>query len=101
VPGPSLFRDVTGRDVGRQDDVRQKYSEIEWRGGRRFVLREHYLFVTPDPGFAHRLGAYAKEAGKSTDSGRFVQFAAEADCVLMPGHRARIVDLRVGKFVDD
>ena len=67
-------------------------------GPRRFLLREHHLLVPSAPGFAGRLGAYGKEAGKSGDSGMFVEFAAEADCVLLPGNRYRIVDLRPGKF---
>ena len=98
VLGPSLFRDVTGRDIGAQDHVRSTYPELEWRGPKRFLLREYHLLVPSAPGFAGRLGAYGKEAGKSGDSAMFVEFAAEADCVLLPGNRYRIVDIRVGKF---
>lgn len=48
--------------------------------------------------FTRLLGAYGKLAQK-LDDGRFmVEFSAEADCVLISGHRYRIVDLRVGKF---
>jgi hypothetical protein len=33
------------------------------------------------------------------DDGRIVvELSAEADCVLMPKNRYRIVDLRIGKF---
>jgi hypothetical protein len=98
VLGPSLFRDVTSRDVGRQDDLRNSFGEIEWRGPKRFVLREHRLFLTKDPSFARRLGSFGQEKDKLDDGRQFVEFSAEADCMLMPGNRYRIVDLRVGKF---
>jgi len=96
--GPSLFRDVTSRDVGAQDDLRESDANIEWRGPDRFVLREHRLFLTRDGGFARRLGPYGKETDKTDDGRIFVEFSAEADCMLVSGHRYRIVDLRVGKF---
>jgi hypothetical protein len=98
VPGPSLFREVTSRDVGSQDDLRTSFSEIEWRGPRRFVLREHRLFLARDAGFARGLGAYGKQTDKTDDGRLFFEFSAEADCLLMPGNRYRVVDLRVGKF---
>lgn len=99
VSGPSVFRDVTSRDAGRKDDhVRASVSEIEWSSSRRFVLREYHLFLTSDPGFARMLGRYGKAKDKVDDGRTFFIFSAEADCVLMPGNRYRIVDLRVGKF---
>jgi hypothetical protein len=98
ILGPSLFREVTSRDVGSQDDLRTSFSEIEWRGPRRFVLREHRLFLARDAGFARSLGAYGKQTDKTDDGRLFFEFSAEAHCRLMPGNRYRIVDLRVGKF---
>jgi hypothetical protein len=98
VSGPSLFKDLTSREVGRGDDLRRSEPEIEWRGGTRFVLREYRLFLTDDPGFTRMLGSYGKVTGKANDGRSFVEFSAEADCILMPGNRYRIVDLRVGKF---
>jgi hypothetical protein len=98
ISGPSLFRDVTSRDVGRQDDLRRSESEIEWRGSKRFVLREYRLFLTSDPSFVRTLGAYGKVTDKIDDGRQFVEFSAEADCMLMPGDRYRIVDLRATKF---
>jgi hypothetical protein len=96
--GPSLFRDVTNRDPAPDDDMRRSVPQFEWKGPRRFLLRENRLFVTSDRGFARQMGAYGKLTDKP-DEGKFlVEFSAEADCVLMPGNRYRIVDLRVGKF---
>lgn len=98
IRGPSLFRDVTSRDVGPGDDLRRSIPGITWSGGNRFVLREHRLFLADDPGFARRLGAYGRVSDK-LDAGKvLVEFSAEADCMLMPGNRYRIVDLRTGKF---
>jgi hypothetical protein len=97
ISGPSLFRDVTSRDVDEQDDMRSSVPEFEWKGARRFLLRERRLFITTDTAFAGKLGAYGKV--EKRDDGRLsVEFSAEADCVLSSGDRYRIVDLRVGKF---
>jgi len=65
-----------------------------------FCSGENRLFVTSDPGFARMMGAYGKMTDKSDEGRFFVEFSAEADCVLLPGHRYRIIDLRVGKFGD-
>ena len=100
IAGPSLFKEVTSREVGADDDVRQSVSGIEWHGPRRFVLREHHLFLTSDPGFARRLGSYGRVTDKTDDGRLFVEFSAEADCLLMPGDRYRVVDLRVSKSGD-
>jgi hypothetical protein len=98
ILGPSLFKDVTSRDSAPGDDMRRSVPEFEWKGTRRFLLREHRLFVTSDPGFARMMGAYGKMTDKADEGRFFVEFSAEADCVMMPGNRYRIVDLRVGKF---
>jgi hypothetical protein len=98
ISGPSLFKDVTSRNVGEDEHFGHRVSTIEWMGTRRFRLREHHLFQTSSMDFTRLLGAYGKPAQK-LDDGRFmVEFSAEADCVLISGHRYRIVDLRVGKF---
>jgi len=44
------------------------------------------------------LGRSGRITDKRDDGGFFVEFSAEADCVVAPGHRHRIVDLRVGEF---
>src|SRR5664279_3832146 len=50
ISGPSLFRDVTSRDPSRDDDMRRSVPTFEWKGTRRFLLREDRLFVTSDRG---------------------------------------------------
>jgi hypothetical protein len=92
--GPSLFKEVTSRDVGERDDVRQQITGIAWRGANRFVLTEFRSFVVSDPGFLRLLGAYGRVAEKLDGGKLFVQFAAEADCLLLPDHRYRITDIR-------
>lgn len=100
IAGPSLFRDVTGRDIGNSDDIRRGIPSIEWRTAKRFVLRQRMLLMTTDAGFAGRLGRFGRIAERH-DGGRFlVEFSAEADCVLAAGHRYRIADLRQGLFGD-
>jgi len=98
MSGRSLFRDVTGREVGSREDMRRSLPEVEWKGTRRFLLKESRLFLTSDPGFARMLGRYGRITDKRDDGSFFVEFSAEADCVVLPGHRYRIVDLRVGEF---
>jgi hypothetical protein len=97
ISGPSLFKDVTSRNVGRDDHIRQSAAWVTWTGPRRFLLSESRLFQPSDPGFARMLGAW----GKRDERTGLIEFSAEADCVLLPGNRYRIVDLRVGKFGDD
>jgi hypothetical protein len=100
ILGPDLFKDVTSREVGSGDDLRSSVPEFEWSSESRFRLREHRLFLTTDPGFVRLLGPYGR-IKETLDDGRLsVEFSAEADCVVMPGNRYRIVDLRVGKFRD-
>jgi hypothetical protein len=98
ISGPSLFREVAGRDVDPQEDMRRSVPEIAWQGPDRFRLRERRLFLTSDDGFARLLGSYGKVTDKFDDGRMAVEFSAEADGVLIPGNRYRIVDLRVGKF---
>ena len=78
--------------------MRRSVPTFEWKGTRRFLLREDRLFVTSDRGFARMMGAYGKVTDKLDEGRFFVEFSAEADCLLLPGNRYRIVDLRVGKF---
>ena len=100
VLGPSLFKDVTSREVRREEDQRRGVPEVEWTGKGRFLLKENRLFLTRESSFAKMLGAYGRIRDKRDDGSFFVEFSAEADCVVLPVGRYRIVDLRVGKFGD-
>jgi hypothetical protein len=98
VTGPSLFRDVTSREVSDDENFGHRVSTIDWTGARRFLLREHHLFQTSNEGFLRLLGAYGRLAQKRDDGRLMVEFSAEADCELISGDRYRVVDIRVGKF---
>jgi hypothetical protein len=98
ISGPSLFKDVTSRNVGRDDSSWRSVAWITWTGPRRFLLRENRLFQPSDPGFARMLGPWGKVTKKLDDGRELIEFSAEADCIMLPGNRYRIVDLRVGKF---
>ena len=74
MSGPSLFREVTSRDIGSQDDLRTSFSEIEWRGPRRFVLREHRLILASDAGFA-RASALTETNRQADDRPLFFAFS--------------------------
>jgi hypothetical protein len=101
ISGPSLFKDVTSRDVGRDDNIRRRAAWVVWTGPQRFLLKESHLFVASDPAFARMLGRFGRLGDKRDDGSFFVEFSAEADCIVLPSNRYRIVDLRVGKFGDD
>ncbi|THD45123.1 MAG: hypothetical protein E8A46_29380 [Bradyrhizobium sp.] len=96
--GRSLFKEVTSREVGADDHQRESIPEFEWKDTRRFVLKERRRFVTSGPGFERMLGAFGRVTDKLDDGRLMIEFSAEADCLLMPGDRYRIVDLRTGKF---
>jgi hypothetical protein len=98
ISGPSLFRDVTSRDIGRQEDVRRSTPEITWAGPNRFKLLERYLIKTSDPGFVPMLGKYGRISSREADGAIFAEFAAEADCEIISGNRYRIVGLRAAEF---
>ena len=99
IKGPSLFRDVTSRDMDRQEDVRNGTAEITWTGPNRFKLVERYLVKTTDPGFMRMLGKYGKISSREADGAIFAEFGADADCEVMPGNRYRIVNLRAVEFL--
>jgi hypothetical protein len=54
-------------------------------------------FIVTDPGFVRMFGAYGRVTDKFDDDRLSAEFSAEADCLLLPGHRYRVVDLRPGK----
>jgi hypothetical protein len=91
ISGPRLFKQVASREVADSDRPYLRYYGIEWRSPSRFVLREYQSFdPSPDADLLRVLAAY----GRATKAGSFVEFAAEADCLLQSDHRYRIVDLR-------
>jgi hypothetical protein len=97
IRGPSLFREVTGRDVGERDHLDQSIATVEWHAGNRFVLREYRTFIASEPGFVRMFGAYGRVIDHLEEGRLVVEFSAEADCLLLPGDRYRVVDLRPGK----
>ena len=78
--------------------MRRSVPELVWKGSNRFVLSERRMFLTSDARFARSLGRFGKVTDKLDNSKLVVEFSADADCVILPGNRYRIVDLRVGKF---
>jgi hypothetical protein len=101
IAGPSLFKDVTGRDVGyRNDDERTSVPTIAWLGPRRFVVTENRLFRVSSPNLLRSLGRFGRPADDAGDKRTFVKFSAAAVCQLVHGNRYRIVDLKPGRFDD-
>lgn len=97
ITGPSLFKEVSGRDVAEDDDLRVFNSIVVWRGGNRFLLREFRSFVADDDHLAKLLGKYGYVTEKLNDSRLVIQFYADAECERLPGDRYRVVDLKPGK----
>ena len=74
VSGPSLYQEVTGRDVGPRTICGQSPGDHLARAPA-FPARERRLFLTSDAGFGRGLGAYGKatekgETGKSRSNSR-------------------------------
>ena len=100
IAGPSLFKEVTSRDVVQSDDLRVFNSIVEWHGGNRFRLREYRSFVVPDDKLAKLFGKYGRVSEKLDDGSLVIEFYANAECEVLPGGRTRVVDLRPGKAGD-
>jgi hypothetical protein len=98
IGGPSLFKDVTSREVHSSDDARSSVTRLSWLGPRWFILRENRLFITSSPNLLHSLGRFGRQAGEAGDKRYFVKFSAVAICKLVSGNRYRIVDLKPGDF---
>jgi hypothetical protein len=100
VAAPSLFKEVTSRDVIEDDDLRGSNSIVEWNGGNRFRLREFRSFVVSSDHLGKLLGAYGSVAEK-LDGGRlYVEFFANAECELLAGDHVRVIDLKPGEHGD-
>src|SRR3954468_132685 len=97
IKGPTLFHEVTGREVARDDDLRQRILAIDWRAGNRFRLREYRTFVVADDSLAKLFGAYGRVTDKLDDGKVVVEFSAEAECEVQSGNSYRIVARQPGK----
>lgn len=97
IAGPSLFKEVTSREVAEGDDLRTRSAIVEWHAGNRFLFKEYLSFVADDDGLAKLFGKFGRVAEK-LDGGRlYIEFFADAECELLPGDRTRVIDLRPGK----
>lgn len=64
ITGPSLFKEVTSRNVKSEDGLRQLNAIVEWHGGNRFLLRERRSFVADDDSLAGLFGRFGRVADK-------------------------------------
>ncbi|WP_159008259.1 hypothetical protein [Bradyrhizobium sp. S69] len=96
IAGPSLFKEVTSREVADADDLRVRNSIVEWHGGKRFLFREYLSFVADDDRLVKLLGSYGRVAAKLDDGKLVIEFHADAECELLPGDRTRVIDLKPG-----
>jgi hypothetical protein len=97
IAGPSLFKEVTSREVSDADDLRVRNSIVEWHGGNRFLLRQHLSFVADDDRLAKLFGSYGRVTEKLDGGKLVIEFDADAECALLPGDRTRVIDLEPGK----
>jgi hypothetical protein len=97
IAGPSLFKEVTSREVTDADDLRVRNSIVEWQDGNRFLFREYLSFVAEDDRLAKLLGSYGRVTEKLDGGKLVVEFDADAECALLPGDRTRVIDLKPGK----
>lgn len=95
--GPSLFKEVTSREVKRDDDLRVFNSIVEWHRGNRFLLREYRSFLADDDRLAKLLGKFGRVSETFPDGRVEIQFMADAECEIVAGDRYRVIDLRPGK----
>ncbi|KRQ13260.1 hypothetical protein [Bradyrhizobium manausense] len=101
LDGPDLFRDVTGRSVGRDHDldVRSSVPDFTWAAPRRFHLTEYRVLVADDARLLDKLGPLARTL-KYDGDGTMIEFSAVADGELLPDGRIRMGKPTPGKFVD-
>jgi hypothetical protein len=101
ISGPSLFKDVTSRDMhAKDDDERSSVTRLSWLHPRRFMLTENRLFIVSSPNLLRSLGRYGRQTGDAGDQRFFVKFSAQAVCEIVDGNRYRIIDLKPGNFDD-
>ncbi|QAU44589.1 hypothetical protein [Bradyrhizobium guangzhouense] len=101
LDGPDLFRDVTGRSAGGDNDLDMRTSvpDFTWAAPRRFHLTDYRVFVADDTALADKLGTLGK-ASKRDGGGNTIQFSAEADGEILPDGKIRMGKPRPGKFED-
>jgi hypothetical protein len=97
IKGPSLFKEVTSRETISDDGLRARNSIVEWKSGNRFVVREFLAFVADDDRLIKLLGKFGTLVEKMEGGRFYIQFFANAECELLAGDRARVIDLTPGK----
>jgi hypothetical protein len=97
IAAPSLFKEVTSREVEEADGLRARNAIVEWKSGDRFVLREFLAFVVDNDRLLKLLGKYGTLAEKMEGGKLTIQFFANAECELRGGDRVRIIALTPGK----
>lgn len=102
ITGPSAFKAATRHDVAEfeDDNVNASTVTVDWTGPTRFVLMERYRFRTRSADLPRILGRFAKTDEPESDGQMFVQFAAEATCVLLPEGGYRILAVQPGPLED-
>jgi hypothetical protein len=100
IAAPSLFKEVTSREVTDEDGLRVRNAIVEWKSGNRFSYREFLGFVVDDDRLSKLLGKYGSIAEKLDGGKLYVEFFANAECELLPGDRVRVIDLTPGKHGD-
>jgi hypothetical protein len=101
LDGPDLFRDVTGRNAGSDNelDMRTSVPAFTWLAPRRFHLTDYRVFGADDTKLADKLGPLGK-ATKRDGGGNTIEFSAEADGELLPDGTIRMDKPKPGKFED-
>jgi hypothetical protein len=98
IAGPSLFKEVTSREVTEDDGLRVRNAIVEWHAGNRFVVREFLAFVVDDDDkLTKLLGKFGTVTGKPDGGKISIQFFAHAECELLPDNSTRVIDLTPGK----
>lgn len=102
IVGPSLFKEVTSRDVDDSvDHENSSFTSLSWLSPRRFVLKEDHLFIDAPPSLLRSLGRFGKQENEQVYEKRiFFKFSAVAICEIVGGSHYRIVDLKPGAFED-
>jgi hypothetical protein len=87
IVGPSLFKEVTSRDVDDSvDHENSSFTNLSWLSPRRFVLKEDHLFIDAPPSLLRSLGRFGKQENEQVYEERiFFKFSAVAICEIVGG----------------